>query len=142
MTTILNGLVGGLLVGLLAAIVTQVVDSDSSATMVVLQRTVGARFARSRWWTLGVQVFYGGLAGVIFIVLELFALQALAIPPTVGEAFSVAIGWSALLFVVWVVIVRVGLSHPKDRSLLAEVLAYHLVYGLGLGMWIRLTWIT
>lgn len=54
-----------------------------------------------------------------------------------------ALGWSAVLFVVAYAVARVAFDTrggPTDvRGLL---LLHHLVYGLGLAVWIRTTWIT
>ncbi len=71
-------------------------------------------------------------------MLELYALRLLGVPPATGEALGVAVGWSALLFVIAVVALRGRLSRPS----LAELFAYHLAFGVGFGVWIRLTWIT
>lgn len=142
MTTLLNGLLGGLLVGTVAAVAAQFVDAEPSATATVLERTVGTRVATSRRLEFAVRLLYGGLAGVVLVALELFALGVLAIPPSTGEAFGVSIAWSALLFGVLLVVLRLGDSLPFDRSHLVELLVYHLVYGLGFGVWIRMTWIT
>lgn len=141
MTTILNGLLGGLLTGLVAGVVTQLVTDDPSATAEALKGRLGNRVATSRWGEFAVQLSYGGLAGGVLVALELYVLGMLAVPPTIGEALGIAVTWSALLFGTQVVFWRV-VSSPLDRSHLVELLAYHLVYGLGLGAWIRMTWIT
>jgi hypothetical protein len=54
----------------------------------------------------------------------------------------VAVGWSALLFVLSVPGRSVLHGHLRGRLDLATLLVYHLVYGVGLGLWVRLTWIT
>lgn len=142
MTTLLNGILGGLVVGLLASIALQLMDNEPSMTAVVLSRVVDDATAASRWPGLAVQVAYGGLAGLALLAVELYALDALAVPPSFGEAFGVALAWSALLFVAWVAGWRVAPSLPSDRSYYVELLLYHLVFGLGFGLWIRVTWIT
>jgi hypothetical protein len=140
-TTLLNGLLGGLLIGLVAGFVTRFVENDPSATAMILNRLIGDSTTTSRWWELVGHVLYGGFAGGVLVALELFAFGVLAVPPALGEALGVAIAWSALLFVLWAVVLRVGSSLPAGSSLRALVV-YHLVYGIGLGLWIRVTWIT
>ena len=142
MTTILNGLLGGLLVGFVAAVAVRFLDSEPSATAALLRRVGGDRVASSRWGEFAVLTVYGGLAGGALLVLELFVLQVLAVPPAFGEALGVTMALSALLFVILVAVWRIGSSLPLARSRLGELLVYHLVYGLGLGIWIRMTWIT
>lgn len=76
------------------------------------------------------------------VAVELFALDLLGIPPTAGEALGVAVAWSTLLFSVLFVGWRVATPRSAQRSQLGELFVYHLLYGLGLGLWIRMTWIT
>lgn len=142
MTTLINGLLGGLGAGLVAGVAVHTMADEPSATAVVLSRAVDDATATSRGFALAARVAYGGLAGVGLLALELSVLGVLAVPPSVGEAFGAALGWSALLFVGRVLVWRAVPSLPEDRSPLVELLAYHLVFGLGLGLWIRLTWIT
>lgn len=134
MTTVPNGVLGGLLVGLVAAVVTRFVGAGPVAA----DRTPDGSAARPWWLAVVVLAAYGGLAGGLLVGLELYLLGVLAVPPTAVEAFGVAIAWSALLFVAAAVVSRAISSAPADRSLLV----YHLVYGLGFGVWIRVTWIT
>jgi hypothetical protein len=136
MTTILNGLLGGLVVGLVAATATRLVAGDASGGR------VGFAVPSSRWSTFAVRLSYGCLAGGALVALELFVLGLLAVPPTLLEAFGVAVAWSALLFGVLSAVRWVASSRSLARSHLGGSLVYHLVYGLGLGLWIRLTWIT
>lgn len=142
MTTILNGLLGGLLIGVVAAVVTRFVADDPSASAVVLEGTLGAGTLPSRWRGFVIRILYGGLAGGLLVALELFVLELLAVPPTTVEAFGVAVAWSALLFGVLSVGRQVASPRSITRSHLGASLAYHLVYGLGLGLWLRMTWIT
>lgn len=137
MTTILNGVLGGLLVGLVATVVTRIVGGESA--------TAGggdARGATSRVSDVAGHVLYGGLAGGLLVALELYVLRVLAVPPAVGRTLAVAVAWSALLFGTLLAVSRVGPTHPFDRSAPGALLNYHLVYGPGLGVWIRMTWIT
>lgn len=140
MTTILNGVLGGLVVGLFAAVVTRFVAP--SVTVGMLERALGLRASSARWLAFISQLLYGCLAGGSLVALELFVLRIIAIPPTVGEAFGIAVAWSALLFGILLVVWQAGSSSPDDRSRLSQLLVYHIVYGLGFGIWIRLTWIT
>lgn len=142
MTTILNGLLGGLLVGFVAAVVTQAVAGTPSATAGALEQLFGDTGKRSRWWEVTVQVIYGGLAGAGLLIIELHALQRIAIPPSTGEALGIPIIWSMLLLLVLTIIWKSIDSLALDRSSLLELLTYHLVYGVCFGVWIRMTWIT
>lgn len=142
MTTVLNGLVGGLVVGLVAAVATRLVGGDRAASDTALERAVDAGVGKRTWWCFTVRVSYGGLAGVALVALELFVLRTVAVPPTVGEAYGVALLWSALLLGLLVVVRRVAPSPPLGRWHLRELVVYHLVLGVGLGVWIRLTWLT
>lgn len=139
MTTLLNGVLGGLLSGLIAGCVTWFVDSDPSAAMV--RGRLNKAGTSPHWGELPGLVVYGGLTGGILVALELYVLGLLAVPPAVGEALGVAIAWIALLFALWAVVIRVGFSKSSEWSLRA-LFVYHLVYGIGLGVWIRVTWIT
>lgn len=132
MTTILNGLLGGFLIGLIAATVIRFMIKDSSATATLLEK----------WVELFILTSYGGFAGGTLIALELFVLEILAVPPTTIEAFGVAVAWSVFLFGMLNVVWRVAPSRWFPDSYRRKLLVYHLVYGLGLSLWIRLTWIT
>lgn len=141
MTTILNGLLGGLVVGAVAGIVVRLLDADSSATAALLDRATGTELSSSRWVLFGVRLVYGCLAGGALLALELSVLGMLGVPPTLGESLTVTLAWSALLLVTTASAWRVVSPSRSSRPLL-ELLLYHLVYGVGLGVWIRVTWIT
>lgn len=141
MTTLLNGLLGGLLIGLVAGAATEMIDSDRSPTATILHRLTGRETAVSRWSELAIQTLYGSLAGGVLLTLELYVLNALTVPPTRVEALGVAVAWSAVLFVLWAIVFRVAFSR-SSKSKLAPAFVYHLIYGVGLGFWIRPTWIT
>lgn len=142
MTTLLNGVIGGLVVGLIAAVTTQFFGGDPSATAPVVERLGRSRFAASRWSRLAVMSLYGGLAGSGFLAVELFVLRVLSIPPTIGEALGATLLWSAVLSLTWILVEWAAPSLSRSRSRLGKLLAYHSVYGVGLGLWIRFTWIT
>lgn len=140
MTTVPNGLLGGLLVGIVAALGARLVRNDPSAPGVIVNRLFES--SRSRWVQLAGQLLYGALAGGGLIALELYVLQLLSVPPDLGVALAVALAWSLLLFILWALIWRIVSVLPWDRFYLGELLVYHLIYGLGFGLWIRMTWIT
>ena len=142
MTTILNGLLGGLLVGLVAAVIARFVSKEPSATAALLVRALGSETSSVRRMEFVVWGLYGALAGGLLVALELHVLEILGVPPAPVEAISIAVAWSALLLSVLSVIWWIASSHSSGRSHLGGLLVYHLVYGLGLGLWIRLTWIT
>jgi hypothetical protein len=142
MTTPINGLLGGLVVGVVAAVATRLVAGESPATGAVAGNVLGADIASSALVRSAVRTCYGGLAGVALVALELYALGVLAVPPTLAEALGVAVAWSALLFGVVSVGWWVVASRSVARSRLGELFVYHLVYGVGFGLWIRLTWTT
>ena len=81
MTTILNGVLGGLSIGVVAALLTRFVADDPSATTILLESVVGTDVPSSRLAEFVVRLLYGGLAGGAFVALELFVLGILAIPP-------------------------------------------------------------
>jgi|GEM_PF-3477768 hypothetical protein len=142
MTTLLNGLLGGLAVGVIAAGVVRFVADEPSAAADLLGRAVGGRGSSSPRTVFVAWFLYGGVAGVAFVALELHVLRLLSVPPDFDVALGLAVAWSALLFVGVFLAWRGALSRRADRSYAAELFAYHLVFGVGFAVWIRLTWIT
>lgn len=142
MTTLLNGLLGGLLVGIVATVAAEVVGDGRSAVSATLGVLFdeGARTARS--WRIVSLVLYGTIGGLAFVALELYVLNAVAVPPTPVEAYGLAVAWGAVLLAVFAIVYRLLLRLQFDRDVAVELLVFHLVYGLGLGIWIRMTWIT
>ncbi|GAB3417016.1 hypothetical protein GCM10027435_15220 [Haloparvum alkalitolerans] len=143
MTTLLNGLLGGFAAGIVATI----------AVRAVVARTVTSRAGVSvegpRSIPLGVA--YGALAGLGFVAGELYVAGALGVPPSFGEALAAAAVWSALLCLGLLAIGRLLRSGGADGGVDGGVpvvpparllVAYHLAFAVGLGVWIRLTWIT
>jgi TRAP-type C4-dicarboxylate transport system permease large subunit len=116
MTTVLNGVLGGLLVGAIATISTRVVAGEASVTTAMRTRIFGENAGSSRRWDVGVQLSYGAIAGGALLVLELLVLGLLGVPPTASEALAVALAWSALLAGTVIVLWRVTASSPLDRS--------------------------
>jgi len=141
MTTLVNGLLGGALAALLATAGASLVPSaPSDASPNPRGRTEPSR--SSHWLPPLVGVLYGSTAGGLLVALERSVLGLLAVPPTLEAALGVAVGWSALLFVLSVPGRRVLRGHLRERVDVATLLVYHLLYGVGLGLWVRLTWIT
>lgn len=142
MTTLLNGVLGGAVVGALAAVATGVVGTRAGAGRGDATASEHGPVAGGRWRFGLLLVVYGSGLGGALVALELYALGVLGVPPTLVEAFAVALAWSALVFGAVVVGWRVGSGTPLTRTRRQLILVYHLGYGLGLGAWIRLTWIT
>lgn len=142
MTTLLNGLLGGLLVGVVAALVARLVGDAPAAMSRLVGTARGGDAPRSPWVGLLLSVLYGSVAGGVLVALELYVLGVLAVPPTAAEAFGVALAWSAVLFVAVAAVGRAAADLAEERSYLLELFVFHLVYGVGLGLWIRMTWIT
>jgi hypothetical protein len=142
MTTVLNGLLGGGIVALLATVATRFVGERGVLGGEIPGVDGGDRLASSPWASTLLLLIYGSVLGGALVALELYVLGMLGVPPTLVEALVVTIPWSAIVFGVLVVLWRFGLRIPLDRSRLGKLLVFHLVYGPGLGAWIRLTWIT
>lgn len=142
MTTVLNGLLGGLLAGVIAAVAARRARGEPPAVGSLLAWVVGNRNARARWAGHAARLAYGGVAGAALVTLELTVVSALAVPPGLGAALGIAVAWSAVLAGLLVVGRRLAAAIPFCHAPLRELLTYHLVFGLGLGIWIRLTWIT
>lgn len=142
MTTVRNGLVGGLLVALVAATTARLVGTEPSTASAVLEIAFGDAPTPSGWWGYVLLLLHGSIAGGTLVALDLFVFGTLGVPPTVDEALVVAIVWSGVLLGTAIAVWRFVLGLALDRSSLAELLAYHLVYGLGLAIWARMTWIT
>jgi hypothetical protein len=142
MTTLLNGVLGGAIVGGFAAAVTAIV-AKRAGTGDGSKGTPERSRAGAIGWKRGILlVGYGSALGGGLLALELFVLGVLGVPPTLGEAFAVALAWSGVVFGAVFVGWRVGGSRLLTQGDRQQLLVYHLCYGLGLGAWIRLTWIT
>lgn len=139
MTTVLNGLIGGLVIGLIAGLVTRIIADQPTVAGAVLDGLIGPEAASSRWLAFVVWLVYGGLGGGALIALELYLLNILAVPPTTAEAVGVTFVWSILLFGLGSVVWRTVSPHSLERVSPRGLLLFHLVYGGGLGLWIRMT---
>lgn len=135
MTTVLNGLVGGALVAVVATFAVHLVDPTRA-------RAATETPTADRVRAFLVPVLYGSAAGGVLIALELLVLDHLAVPPTVGEAFSVAVPWGILLLLASLVVWRFGLGGRSDKVQPRTLVVYHVILAVGLGVWIRVTWIT
>lgn len=138
MTTPLNGAIGGLFAALLSAVVVRLLR------MVARHGTAGLSMQRvrvRRVWAI-VLLLYGLLAGATLVTLDSRIFGGLSVPPTTVEAIGVALAWSAVL---GLVLAAVGphIWGTRVRQIRRiDILGFHLMYGLTLGIWIRLTWIT
>ena len=139
MTTVPNGIVGGLLAAIVAVGLTPPI-----AGLRVSGRATASNTRvrpRSRRWTVGLSVVYGAVAGGLFLVLELYVFGVLGVPPGVLEALGSALLWSAVLCAGWLAVRRVAPGR-LDAIAADHLVVFHLVFGVGLGLWIRVTWIT
>lgn len=142
MTTLLNGLLGGLLVGVAATLAVEVVGDGRSALSAMLGVLSPARAGTARVWRIATVVLYGTLGGLAIVALELYVLGVVGVPPTPLEAYGLAVAWAVVLLAAVAVAYRFVFRLRFDRDVLVDLLLFHAVYGLGLGIWIRLTWIT
>lgn len=139
MTTILNGLLGGAIVGVVATLAAKLARGEQRAKPV---GSTGTESTASRWRTSVPPVAYGSAAGCVLVALELFVLDALAVPPSLGEAFAVAVAWSVVLLVGMLAILRFVPEMQREELQPGVLAVYHFVFGVGFGVWIRMTWIT
>lgn len=142
MTTLLNGLLGGLLVGVAATLAVEVVGDGRSAVSAMLGVLSPERAGTVRVWRIATAVLYGTLGGLALVAVELYVLGVVGVPPTPLEAYGLAVAWAVLLLAAVAVAYRFVFRLRFDRDVLVDLLLFHAVYGLGLGLWIRMTWIT
>lgn len=142
MTTVLNGLLGGLLIGVAATLAVEVVGDGRAAVSAMLGVLSPERAGTARAWSIATAVLYGTLGGLALVGLELYVLGVVGVPPTPLEAYGLAVAWAVLLLAAVAVAYRFVFRLRFDRDVLVDLLVFHAVYGLGLGIWIRLTWIT
>lgn len=142
MTTLLNGLLGGLLVGIVATIAVEILGGRRSpiAAMLDVVFDGGGGPARSR--RVATSILYGTVGGLVLVALELYVLGVVGIPPGPLEAYGLAVAWGGVLLAVLAAVYRFGFRLQFDRDVLVALVLFHAVYGLGLGIWIRTTWIT
>lgn len=140
MTTIGNGIIGGVAGAIVGMILVRLLYTETAITAIFISRD---RMDDTPGWSAIVfPVLYGGLGGGTLVALDLYVTGILGVPPTVGKAFGVAVGWSAVLFAVLLILQRASHSQSESQAPLKPLLVFHLCYGLALGTWIRFTWIT
>jgi hypothetical protein len=134
-TTLINGVLGGLIASAAAAMALHVlggprpfeVAGEENATTV-------------RWRILQATLGYGAIAGLGFMTVELYVVGWLSVPPTAVEAFAAAGLWAGLMFAVSAFASLVG-ERPELGGF-RRLLVFHLVFGVVFGIWVRMTWIT
>jgi len=124
-----------------ATLVAWLVDGELSGVRALSSRVSGSKVL-SRWGVAALCGLYGAVAGGLFLVLQLYALGLLPVPPTVVEAVVAGVGQAAVLTGVWLLVVRVvgGISWGGATG--RWLLVYHAVYGVAFAGWTRFTWIT
>lgn len=142
MTTLLNGLLGGLLVGIVATVAVEIVGGRRSPVANMLDVARGEGGETGRPVRVATTVLYGTVGGLVLVALELYVLGVVGVPPAPLEAYGLAVAWGAVLLAVLAAVYRVAFRLQFDRDVLVALVLFHAVYGLGLGIWIRTTWIT
>lgn len=142
MTTLLNGLLGGLLVGIVSTVAVEIVGGRRTPVAAMLDVVQGEDGGTARAVRVATTVLYGTVGGLVLVALELYVLGVVGVPPAPLEAYGLAVGWGAVLLAVLAAAYRVAFRLQFDRDVLVALVLFHAVYGLGLGIWIRLTWIT
>lgn len=142
MTTLLNGLLGGLLVGIVASLAVEMVGDGRYAVSAMLGVLFDEGVGTARPGRMATTILYGTVAGIALVALELSVLRVVGVPPTPIEAYGLAVAWGVVLLAVFAAGYRFVFRLRFDRDVLVELLLFHVVYGLGLGVWIRMTWIT
>lgn len=170
-TTIVNGLLGGAVAGLLGTLalalapleppaISPVADGPGGATATDESSDAGvtggsgerdgadatsevaasgAARRSGRVVRAVVGVGYGAVAGATLVALELFVVNAVSVPPAATTALAVTLVWAGMLFFLGVV---TEVATGRDQRGFTGLLVYHAVFGVALGVWIRLTWLT
>lgn len=142
MTTIVNGLLGGLVAGVVAIVALRIARGHQSLLGSLRGRTPGEGSGIGPFVALLAEILYATAAGGLFVALELYVLHALAVPPNGTEALWLTLGWALLLVSVGVSVWWLGGDRSLRRAPYRDLLVFHLTYALFLAAWIRLTWIT
>lgn len=138
MTTPLNMAIGGVIAAVLCVL------TLGSIKRLARSDALGFDLLRPRHpplWALLV-LLYGLLASVVLFAVDARFFDVLSVPPMITDAVGIAVGWSMLLGVIlataWPYLPNrmVGPAKPLD------ILGFHLAYGVILGVWIRVTWLT
>lgn len=139
-TTVLNGLLGGLVAGAVAVVALRIAAGPQSLLASVRGDTSDLGTVDRVVGVLA-ELVYAAVVGGLFVALERYVLDTLAVPPRGDRVLWLTLGWAVALFLVGTVVWRLG----GDRSLLRgpyrDLLSFHLTYALVLAAWIRLTWI-
>lgn len=135
MTTLINGVLGGLIASAVAAIALHVLGGPRPFEVPGEENTTTVR-----WRVLQATLGYGAVAGLGFMILELYVVGWLSVPPTVVEAFAAAGLWAGLMLAVAALASLVGEEHELGGF--RRLFVFHLVFAVAFGLWIRVTWIT
>jgi hypothetical protein len=134
MTTLINGVLGGLIASAVAAIAIHVLGGPRPFEV------PGEDATRVRWRVLQATLGYGAIAGLGFMLIELYVVNALGVPPTAVEAFVAAGLWTAVMLAVSALASSIGEKHVLGGA--RRLLVFHLLFAVAFGLWIRVTWIT
>lgn len=135
MTTLINGVLGGLIASAVAGIAIHLLGGDRPFEVPGEEDTTKVRF-RVLQATLG----YGAIAGLGFMIGELYFVNGLGVPPSAVEAFAAAGLWGAVMLAVSALAAFV--SEREELGGFRRLLVFHLVFAVAFGAWIRITWIT
>lgn len=135
MSTLINGVLGGLIASAVAGIVIHVLGGDRPFEVQGEENT-----SKVRWRVLQATLGYGAVAGLGFMIVELYVVNGLGVPPTVVEAFAAAGLWGAVMLAVSALASFVG--EKQELGGFQRLLVFHLVFAVAFGAWIRITWIT
>ncbi|MBX0323386.1 hypothetical protein EGH21_10130 [Halomicroarcula sp. F13] len=85
---------------------------------------------------------YGAVAGGALVALELSVFGVLGVPPSAVDVLGLTLGWGLTLLLATLAGVTLVAGRGVGRSAAVPLVVYHLVYALGLWVWVRATWIT
>ncbi|MEF8808613.1 hypothetical protein [Natronomonas sp.] len=135
MTTLINGVLGGIIASAVAAIALHVLGGPRPFEVPGEENTTTVR-----WRVLQATLGYGAIAGLGFMIVELYVVDWLSVPPTAVEAFAAAGLWAGLMFAMSALASLVG--EGQELGGFRRLLLFHLVFGVVFGIWVRMTWIT
>jgi len=138
-TTLLNGLLGGVLAGVVTAAGVALVGEGPSLTARSLARYRGGDPSADRAAAVAAHVAYAGAAGLGLAAVELHVLDLWSGPVPFAAAVPVGVAWTAALAgltVAW----WAAVGESVDAGLLTRVFVSHLALGVLLGAWVGLTW--
>ena len=138
MTTVANGVIGGLLGGLLAVRLTRLTVGSRVDPVGTADAASDAGQWR-RWRSIAAVTVYGGLAGGAMVAIELYSLGVLGVPPSLVEAYTIAVAWGAVLCGA---VLGLGRFATNRVVTARQTVVFHVLYAVWLGGWIRFTWLT